>query len=197
MERWERVFRRMLEIFKSAEVYSLKELEKLGVKKGVLSQSIPDIVKSLVDEGLVDMDKIGGGNLYVQSRGSLGCTRARIFESPSPYCPPDSTFEARVLTEQLLGVAEQAGAAQKGKARTASGRLDGRARRRCPRAHQDTAARRGEAGNRRTGNQPQETGRAQAAACWFKKLLRAQWPGLGVVTKWPSGRVWLLLTTKS
>ena len=56
--------RRMLEIFKSAEVYSLKELEKLGVKKGVLSQSIPDIVKGLVDDGLVDMDKIGGGNFY-------------------------------------------------------------------------------------------------------------------------------------
>mmetsp|Transcript_35928 Transcript_35928/g.52718 ORF Transcript_35928/g.52718 Transcript_35928/m.52718 type:complete len:459 (+) Transcript_35928:120-1496(+) len=56
--------RRMLEIFKSAEVYSMKELEKLGAKKGVLSQVIPDVVKGLVDDGLVDMDKIGGGNFF-------------------------------------------------------------------------------------------------------------------------------------
>jgi hypothetical protein len=156
----------MLEIFKSAEVYSLKELEKLGVKKGVLSQSIPDIVKGLVDEGLVDMDKIGGGNLYVQSRVAK-CTRARIFESP-PYRPPDSSM---CVTEQLLGFAEQAGAAQKGKAGTAPGRFNGRARRRGPRAHQDGAARRGEAGNRRTGNQSQETGRAQTAAGWRENCL--------------------------
>ena len=101
----------MLEIFKSAEVYSLKELEKLGAKKGVLSQSIPDIVKGLVDEGLVDMDKIGGGNLYIQSRGR--CTRARIFESPSPYCPPDSSSHvdgaATGLCRASRGSAERQG----------------------------------------------------------------------------------------
>lgn len=41
-------------------MFSLKELEKLGAKKGVLSQVIPDVVKGLVNDGLVDMDKIGG-----------------------------------------------------------------------------------------------------------------------------------------
>jgi len=30
----------------------------------VLSQVIPDVVKGLVDDGLVDMDKIGGGNFF-------------------------------------------------------------------------------------------------------------------------------------
>ncbi len=119
-----------------------------------------------VRQGLVDMDKIGGGNLYVQSRVAK-CTRARIFESP-PYRPPDSSM---CVTEQLLGFAEQAGAAQKGKAGTAPGRFNGRARRRGPRAHQDGAARRGEAGNRRTGNQSQETGRAQTAAGWRENCL--------------------------
>ena len=33
--------RRMLEIFKSAEVYSLKELEKLGAKKGAQPRDRP------------------------------------------------------------------------------------------------------------------------------------------------------------
>jgi len=31
---------------------------------GVLSQVIPDVIKGLVNDGLVDMDKIGGGNFY-------------------------------------------------------------------------------------------------------------------------------------
>nr|GEZ71126.1 meiotic nuclear division protein 1 homolog [Tanacetum cinerariifolium] len=37
----------------------LKELEKLGVRKGVISQSIKDVVQSLVDDDLVSKDKIG------------------------------------------------------------------------------------------------------------------------------------------
>ncbi|KAG0454094.1 hypothetical protein HPP92_025398 [Vanilla planifolia] len=37
----------------------LKELEKLGPKKGVISQSVKDVVQSLVDDDLVLKDKIG------------------------------------------------------------------------------------------------------------------------------------------
>ena len=37
----------------------LKELEKLGPKKGVISQSVKDVVQSLVDDDLVSKDKIG------------------------------------------------------------------------------------------------------------------------------------------
>ncbi|GJN28726.1 hypothetical protein PR202_gb16884 [Eleusine coracana subsp. coracana] len=37
----------------------LKELEKMGPKKGVISQSVKDVVQSLVDDDLVFKDKIG------------------------------------------------------------------------------------------------------------------------------------------
>lgn len=40
-------------------MFQLKELEKLGPKKGVISQSVKDVVQSLVDDDLVLKDKIG------------------------------------------------------------------------------------------------------------------------------------------
>ncbi|KAF9662452.1 hypothetical protein SADUNF_Sadunf18G0054700 [Salix dunnii] len=40
-------------------IKKLKELEKLGPKKGVISQSVKDVVQSLVDDDLVSKDKIG------------------------------------------------------------------------------------------------------------------------------------------
>ncbi|OIW15738.1 hypothetical protein TanjilG_04273 [Lupinus angustifolius] len=51
---------RMLQIFyDSHDFYLLKELEKLGPRKGVISQSVKDVVQSLVDDDLVSKDKIG------------------------------------------------------------------------------------------------------------------------------------------
>ncbi|CAL9109462.1 unnamed protein product [Musa textilis] len=50
----------MLQIFyESQDFFLLKELEKLGPKKGVISQSVKDVVQSLVDDDLVLKDKIG------------------------------------------------------------------------------------------------------------------------------------------
>lgn len=50
----------MLQIFyDSQDFFLLKELEKLGPKKGVISQSVKDVVQSLVDDDLVLKDKIG------------------------------------------------------------------------------------------------------------------------------------------
>jgi len=52
---------RMMEIFYTKkEFFLLKELEKIGPKeKGITSQSVKDVVQSLVDDNLVDTDKIG------------------------------------------------------------------------------------------------------------------------------------------
>ncbi|XP_024017311.1 meiotic nuclear division protein 1 homolog [Morus notabilis] len=51
---------KMLQIFyESQDFFLLKELEKLGPKKGVISQSVKDVVQSLVDDDLVSKDKIG------------------------------------------------------------------------------------------------------------------------------------------
>ena len=53
--------RKMIEIFyESKDVFLLKDLEKLAPKlKGITSMSVKDVVTSLVDDGLVDSEKIG------------------------------------------------------------------------------------------------------------------------------------------
>ncbi|KDR18233.1 meiotic nuclear division protein 1 homolog [Zootermopsis nevadensis] len=53
--------KRMLQIFhEKKEFFQLKELEKIAPKeKGIVEQSVKDVVQSLVDDGLVDSDKIG------------------------------------------------------------------------------------------------------------------------------------------
>jgi len=56
----------LLEIFhESKDFFQLKELEKLGPKlKGIVSQSVKDVLQSLVDDGLVQADKIGASNFF-------------------------------------------------------------------------------------------------------------------------------------
>ncbi|KAM3955392.1 meiotic nuclear division protein 1 homolog [Aphomia sociella] len=52
---------RMLEIFhNSKDFFQLKELEKIAPKeKGITTQSVKEVVQSLVDDHLVDSEKIG------------------------------------------------------------------------------------------------------------------------------------------
>ncbi|KAJ3367806.1 Meiotic nuclear division protein 1 [Allomyces arbusculus] len=58
--------KRVLEIFhESKDVYQLKDIEKLAPKlKGVVAQSVKDVVQALVDDGLVQCEKIGSSNYY-------------------------------------------------------------------------------------------------------------------------------------
>lgn len=54
---------KVLEIFhENDDVFQLKEIEKLAVKKGVTLQSVKDVVQSLIDDDLVHQDKIGIAN---------------------------------------------------------------------------------------------------------------------------------------
>ncbi|KAG0704518.1 meiotic nuclear division protein 1 [Suillus ampliporus] len=57
---------KLSEIFhESKDFYQLKELEKLGPKlKGIVSQSVKEVLQSLVDDGLVQGDKIGSSNFF-------------------------------------------------------------------------------------------------------------------------------------
>ncbi|XP_037081427.1 meiotic nuclear division protein 1 homolog [Pollicipes pollicipes] len=52
---------RMLDLlYEKQDFFQLKELERLGPKeKGVVSQSVKEVIQGLVDDGLVDTDKIG------------------------------------------------------------------------------------------------------------------------------------------
>ncbi|GJQ83690.1 hypothetical protein Trydic_g14396 [Trypoxylus dichotomus] len=51
----------MLQLFhEKKEFFQLKELEKIAPKeKGIIANSVKDVLQSLVDDGLVDTDKIG------------------------------------------------------------------------------------------------------------------------------------------
>ena len=53
--------KKMMEIFyETKDVYLLKDLEKIAPKsKGITPMSVKEVVTSLVDDGLVDSEKIG------------------------------------------------------------------------------------------------------------------------------------------
>ncbi|KAL6310435.1 meiotic nuclear division protein 1 [Sparassis latifolia] len=57
---------KLLEIFhETKDFFQLKELEKLGPKmKGIVSQSVKEVLQGLVDDGLVQAEKIGSSNFF-------------------------------------------------------------------------------------------------------------------------------------
>ncbi|CAL5219489.1 g1330 [Coccomyxa viridis] len=56
---------KVLEIFhESKDVFVLKDIEKLAPKKGVVLQSVKEVVQALVDDDLVHQDKIGASNFF-------------------------------------------------------------------------------------------------------------------------------------
>lgn len=68
---------KMLQIFyDSQDFYLLKELEKLGPKKGVISQSVKDVIQSLVDDDLVSKEKVGS-SIYFWSLPSCAGNQLR------------------------------------------------------------------------------------------------------------------------
>ena len=51
---WEEKRQKILEIYlQQKQVFNLKEIEKIGAKKGVVFQTIKDVNQSLVDDNLV------------------------------------------------------------------------------------------------------------------------------------------------
>ncbi|KAG0228766.1 Meiotic nuclear division protein 1, partial [Mortierella sp. GBA43] len=57
---------KLLELFhESGTFHKLQELEKTAPKqKGIVQQSVKDVLQSLVDDGLVTVEKIGSSNYY-------------------------------------------------------------------------------------------------------------------------------------
>ncbi|KAK1927838.1 meiotic nuclear division protein 1 [Papiliotrema laurentii] len=68
---------KMVELFhETMEFYSLKELEKIAPKqKGIVQQSVKDVIDDLVGDGLVSMDKIGTGNYYWSFPSATGAMK--------------------------------------------------------------------------------------------------------------------------
>ncbi|KAF6139664.1 hypothetical protein GIB67_002469 [Kingdonia uniflora] len=72
---------KMLQIFyDSQDFFLLKELEKSGPKKGVISQSVKDVIQTLVDDDLVSKDKIGS-SIYFWSLPSCAGNQLRNVSS--------------------------------------------------------------------------------------------------------------------
>ncbi|XP_067863995.1 meiotic nuclear division protein 1 homolog isoform X1 [Heptranchias perlo] len=57
---------RMMEIFfETKDVFQLKDLEKIAPKeKGITSMSVKEVLQSLVDDAMVDSDRIGTSNYF-------------------------------------------------------------------------------------------------------------------------------------
>mmetsp|Transcript_19240 Transcript_19240/g.34796 ORF Transcript_19240/g.34796 Transcript_19240/m.34796 type:complete len:208 (-) Transcript_19240:53-676(-) len=56
---------KMLSIFhESSDVFVLKDIEKLSMKKGIILQTVKDVLQTLIDDDLVHQEKIGISNYY-------------------------------------------------------------------------------------------------------------------------------------
>nr|XP_019014721.1 uncharacterized protein I206_00807 [Kwoniella pini CBS 10737]OCF53502.1 hypothetical protein I206_00807 [Kwoniella pini CBS 10737] len=71
---------KMLEIFhETAEFYSLKELEKIAPKtKGIVVQSVKEVLDDIISDGFVQMDKIGTGNYFWSLPSAAGATKQAL-----------------------------------------------------------------------------------------------------------------------
>ena len=75
--------KKMLEIlYETKDFFLLKELEKIAPKqKGIIAQSVKDVLQSLVDDNLVDTDKIGTSvYFWAFPSKALALRKARLSE---------------------------------------------------------------------------------------------------------------------
>ena len=70
---------RMLELFyDKKDFFLLKELEKIAFKeKGIVSQSVKDVVQSLVDDDMINSDKIGSSVYFWAFPSSASVAKKR------------------------------------------------------------------------------------------------------------------------
>ncbi|KAI9352087.1 meiotic nuclear division protein 1 [Obelidium mucronatum] len=70
---------KLLELFhESRDVWALKDIERAGSKeKGIVSNTVKDILDMLVSDGLVTMEKIGISNYYWSFPGAAAAAKKR------------------------------------------------------------------------------------------------------------------------
>ena len=64
--------------FDSESPFTLKEMEKIGGKQGIVSQSIKEVLQELVDDNLVHLEKIGIANYYWSFPSEATATKKKI-----------------------------------------------------------------------------------------------------------------------
>ncbi|XP_071722368.1 meiotic nuclear division protein 1 homolog [Rutidosis leptorrhynchoides] len=98
----------MLQIFyDSQDFFLLKELEKSGPKKGVISQSVKDVIQTLVDDDLVLKDKIGT-SVYFWSLPSTAGNQLRTAHQKLES-------DLKSSKKRLVELADQCNALKKGR----------------------------------------------------------------------------------
>ena len=66
--------------FESESPFTLKELEKIGGKQGIVTQSIKEVLQELVDDNLVHLEKIGIANYYWSFPSEATATKHKIIK---------------------------------------------------------------------------------------------------------------------
>ncbi|KAJ2721482.1 Meiotic nuclear division protein 1 [Coemansia sp. Benny D115] len=99
--------KRLLEIFhETSEPYLLKELEKIGPKqKGIVSQSVKDVLQSLVDDSLCHCEKIGTSNYFwsfpseqaLRRRNRIEELRRQISQAEAKNAELEASIEQAML----------------------------------------------------------------------------------------------------
>ncbi|KAK9865847.1 hypothetical protein WJX84_005307 [Apatococcus fuscideae] len=93
----------ILQVFhESRDVFTLKDMEKLGMKKGVIQQSIKDVLQSLADDDLVHQEKIGSSNFFwsfpseaaVKIEGNIGKLDRQLQEHRKQLAELEQTLAA-------------------------------------------------------------------------------------------------------
>ncbi|KAI7892426.1 meiotic nuclear division protein 1 [Mucor mucedo] len=88
----------------TGEFYQLKDIEKLGPKRGVVSQSVKEVLMSLVDDGLVTMDKIGTSNYFWSYPSAAAQTKKnKLNEAENKY---KKEMERKARLEALMEEAQ-------------------------------------------------------------------------------------------
>ena len=91
--------KRMMEIFyETKDVFLLKDMEKIAPKsKGITPMSVKDVLTSLVDDGLVDTDKIGTSVYFWAFPSKASQARKRKLEAAE-----DSLLKVKYIFETII-----------------------------------------------------------------------------------------------
>ncbi|CAM9576432.1 unnamed protein product [Discosporangium mesarthrocarpum] len=73
---------KLLSIYQTTKkVFTLKDIEKAGAKQGIVLNTIKEVNQTLVDDGLVDMDKIGSSNFFWSFPSKMMVARRNLVNS--------------------------------------------------------------------------------------------------------------------
>ena len=92
--------------FDSESPFTLKEMEKIGGKQGIVSQSIKEVLQELVDDNLVHLEKIGIANYYWSFREATAIKKKIVKQLDESLSNKKRKLEDTKNEVETLSVAE-------------------------------------------------------------------------------------------